>query len=300
MQETVIRLERLTKRYPNGRGIADVTFAVAPGELFGFLGPNGAGKSTTIKTLLGLLTPDSGAASVAGHDIRTESVAVRAAVGYLPSDLALYDGLTGLEQIRFSLRVRGKEGELKRALALADRLEVDLNRKIKTLSRGQKQKVAITLAMAHDPAVLIFDEPTTGLDPLAQEVLHALMREEAACGKTILFSSHILSEVESLCDRVAIIRDGRIVTVDTIQALKQQRLKRVTVEFATAAPHLADLPGVREWNFSGRRASFAWVGAPQALLTTLSAYDLVDVQIQDPSLEEVFMTFYTGKEGQSV
>jgi ABC-2 type transport system ATP-binding protein len=300
MQETVIRLERLTKRYANGRGIADLTFAVAPGELFGYLGPNGAGKSTTIRTLLGFLTPDSGAASVAGHDIRAESVAVRAAVGYLPSDLALYDGLTGLEQIRFSLRVRGKEGELKRAMALADRLEVDLNRKIKTLSRGQKQKVAITLAMAHDPAVLIFDEPTTGLDPLAQEVLHALMREEAARGKTILFSSHILSEVEALCDRVAIIRDGRIVTVDTIQALKQQRLKRVTVEFAAAAPNLADLPGVREWKLNGRRASFAWVGAPQALLATLSTHDLVDIQIQDPSLEEVFMTFYTGKEGQSV
>jgi ABC-2 type transport system ATP-binding protein len=288
---TAIHLQGLTKRYANGRGIFDLSFSVAPGELFGYLGPNGAGKSTTIKTLLGLLTPDGGSATVMGQDVRTQSVEVRRQVGYLPSDLFLYDQLTGLEQVRLSLQARG-QSDLSRAKRIAERLEVDLGRKVKTLSRGQRQKVAITLAMAHDPAVLIFDEPTTGLDPLAQEILHALMREEAARGKTILFSSHVLSEVESLCERVAIIRDGRIVTVDQIARLKQNRLKRVTVEFAGPVPSLAGAEGVREWKAEGAQASFAWVGAPRALLALLAAHEVVNIQIQDPSLEEVFMTFY--------
>lgn len=289
-----IQLQGLTKQYANGRGIFDLSFDVAPGELFGYLGPNGAGKSTTIKTLLGFLSPESGAASINGLDVRTQSVAVRGQVGYLPSDLFLYDSMTGLEQVRLSLQARGL-ADLGRAKAIAQRLEVDLDRKVKTLSRGQRQKVAITLAMAHDPAVLIFDEPTTGLDPLAQETLHGLMREEAARGKTILFSSHIMSEVEALCDRVAIIRDGRIVTVDQIARLKQNRVKRVSVEFASPAPDLSAVEGVREWKAGGAlQASFAWVGAPKALLALLADHDLTDIQIQDPTLEEVFMTFYTG------
>lgn len=289
-----IQLQGLTKQYTNGRGIFDLSFSVAPGELFGYLGPNGAGKSTTIKTLLGLLAPDSGSASVGGADVKTQSVAVRRQVGYLPSDLFLYDGMTGLEQVRLSLQARG-QWDLGRAKRIAERLEVDLDRKVKTLSRGQRQKVAITLAMAHDPAVLIFDEPTTGLDPLAQEILHQLMREEAGQGKTILFSSHIMSEVEALCDRVAIIRDGRIVTVDQIARLKQNRLKRVSVEFAGTVPDLGSVDGVREWKVEGalRAATFAWVGAPKALLTLLARHEVANIQIQDPSLEEVFMTFYT-------
>lgn len=293
-----IELQGLTKQYPNGRGIFDLTFSVAPGELFGYLGPNGAGKSTTIKSLLGFLTPERGSARILGKDVRTESVAVRQQVGYLPSDLFLYDALSGLEQVKLSLQARGRS-DLNRAKAIADRLEVDLGRKVKTLSRGQRQKVAITLAMAHDPAVLLFDEPTTGLDPMAQEILHALMREEAGRGKTILFSSHILSEVEALCERVAIIRDGRIVTVDQIARLKQNRLKRVSVEFAGPAPDLSATDSLREWQVDGERASFAWVGAPRALLALLAEHELTNIQIQDPSLEEVFMTFYaSAKEGR--
>ncbi|HLO02576.1 MAG TPA: ABC transporter ATP-binding protein [Symbiobacteriaceae bacterium] len=289
---TAIQLQALTKQYANGRGIFDLSFSVAPGELFGYLGPNGAGKSTTIKSLMGFLTPERGSATINGQDVTTQSVAVRSQVGYLPSDLFLYDAMSGLEQISLSLQARG-QSDLSRAKQIADRLEVDLGRKVKTLSRGQRQKVAITLAMAHDPAVLLFDEPTTGLDPMAQEILHGLMREEAGRGKTILFSSHILSEVEALCDRVAIIRDGRIVTVDQIARLKQNRVKRVSVEFTGPAPDLASIEGVREWKAeSATRASFAWVGAPRALLTLLAAHDLTNIQIQDPSLEEVFMTFY--------
>jgi ABC-2 type transport system ATP-binding protein len=288
--------KNLGKQYPNGKGVHGISFAVEAGELFGFLGPNGAGKSTAIRTIMGFLTPTSGSASVLGHDVVSESLAVRRAVGYLPSDITLYDYLTGEANIGFALKVRGQLQYLGRAQELARKLEVDLRRPVRTLSRGQKQKVAIVTALAHDPAVIIMDEPTSGLDPLAQEIFHSLLRAELGRGKTIFMSSHILSEVESLCRRVAIIRDGRIITQDTVAALKKQRVKRVAVEFQGAVPALTALNGVTELKLDGHRAQFTYQGPPDQLLAVLAAQPVVDLTLQDPSLEEIFMAFYAGQE----
>lgn len=291
-----IVMQNLCKQYPNGKGIHGISIAVEAGELFGFLGPNGAGKSTAIRTIMGFLTPTSGQARVLGHDVVTESLAVRRAVGYLPSDITLYDHLTGEQNIAFALKVRGRPEQITRAHDLARRLEVDLSRRIRTLSRGQKQKVAITTALAHDPQVLIMDEPTSGLDPLAQEIFHGVLREELGQGKTIFMSSHILSEVESLCHRVAIIRDGRIITQDTVAALKKQRVKRVAVEFQGAVPTLAALNGVTELKLDGHRARFTYQGPPDQLLSVLAGQPVADITLQDPSLEEIFMAFYAHQE----
>ncbi len=288
--------QNLTKRYPGGKGIQDISFAVEPGELFGFLGPNGAGKSTTIRTMMGFLSPGGGSASVLGHDVASDSLAVRRVAGYLPSDPTLYDGLTGEQNIAFALKVRGQAGQLARAQELARRLEADLQRPVRTLSRGQKQKVAIINALAHDPQVLILDEPTTGLDPLAQETFHALLREETARGKTVFMSSHILSEVESMCGQVAIIRAGKIAMQGTVAALKKQRVKRVTVEFRDTAPNLGDLPGVTELKVHGPRAQFTFHGTLDPLVAALAAQPVVDLTLQDPSLEEIFMAFYADRE----
>lgn len=292
----VIEAKGLSKQYPNGRGIFQIDLSVEQGEIFGFLGPNGAGKSTTIRTLMGFLHPQSGAASILGHDVVRDGLAVRRLVGYLPSEITLYDDLTGEQQIAFSLKVRGQQERMAQARQLAQRLGVELNRRVRTLSRGQKQKVAIVTALAHDPQVLIMDEPTTGLDPLAQEIFHTLLREEAARGKTVFISSHILSEVEGLCDRVAIIRDGRIVTTDTVSGLKTQRMKHVRVEFGGAVPDLAGLPGVTELKQEGERVRFTLVGGLDPVLAMLSAHRVIDLTVQDPSLEEIFMAFYTGQE----
>ncbi|MGQ9779523.1 MAG: ABC transporter ATP-binding protein [Bacillota bacterium] len=287
-----IGLEELRKEYRNGRGIHGLTLHVAQGEIFGFLGPNGAGKTTTIRTLLGLLRPDGGRARILGHDITAENLAVRRLTGYLPGEPALYDYLSGEENLRFSLYVRGRPDCLARGRELAARLEVDLRPKLRSLSHGQRQKVAIVVALAHDPAVLILDEPTTGLDPLAQEVFFGLLREEQAAGKTVFMSSHILSEVEALCGRVGIIRDGYLVEVNEVEALRRNRFKRVTAVFKAASPDLSRWPGVSELTVDGERVRFAYQGQILPLLKFLAEQDLVDLTMNDPSLEEVFRAFY--------
>lgn len=294
MTTMAIEIRGLTKLYPNGRGIKSVDLVVKPGEIFGFLGPNGAGKSTTIRTLMGFLYPDTGSATVLGSDVVTSGLAVREQVGYLPSEMTLYEDMTGAQNIGFSLKVRGKMAMMERANRLAQRLDVDLSRRVKTLSRGQKQKVAIINALAHDPRLLIFDEPTTGLDPLAQEIFHAMLREEVGRGKTLFMSSHVLSEVEEMCDRVAIIRDGKIVTTDTVAGLKKQRVKRVHVEFKNEVPGLAQVAGVSDLFVDGQRARFTLVGNLDPLVAHLSAHPLIDLTVQDPTLEEIFKNFYAG------
>lgn len=291
-----IEADHLTKLYPNGRGIQGVSFTVQQGEIFGFLGPNGAGKSTTIRTLMGFLTPNGGSARVLGHDVVTDSLAVRRLVGYLPSEPALYGELTGEQHLALSLRIHGKPELMGRAEALARRLEVDLGQRVRNLSRGQRQKVAIILALAHDPEVLILDEPTTGLDPLAQEVFHALLREEVGRGRTVFMSSHILAEVERMCERVAIIRSGRIVAQDSVVALKKQRVKRVAVEFRGSVPDFGALPGVMDLKVEGLRVRFTYRGPLDPLLGILAAHPVADMTVEDPSLEEIFMAFYAGEE----
>ncbi|MGE5552104.1 MAG: ABC transporter ATP-binding protein [Bacteroidota bacterium] len=287
-----LEMENLRKEYHNGRGIHGLTLQVGQGEIFGFLGPNGAGKSTTIRTLLGLLTPGSGRASVAGHDIVADSVGVRAVTGYLPSENTLYTNLSGLENLAFALEVRKAPGKIKYAKELAERLDVNLKQKLRSLSHGQRQKVAIIMALAHDPEVLIMDEPTTGLDPLVQETFFNMLREEQKAGKTIFMSSHVLSEVEALCGRVGIIRDGLLVEVNEVEALRQNRVKRLEVVFRGAVPELKGLSGVTNLNADGNRLKFAYHGQMGPLLKALSVLEVQDLTINDPSLEEVFRAFY--------
>lgn len=289
-----IELENLTKEYHNGRGIHGLTLRVGEGEIFGFLGPNGAGKSTTIRTLLGLLTPGGGRAGVAGHDIVADSVGVRRVTGYLPSENTLYTSLSGEENLRFALEVRRALPRLARAHEIAKRLDVDLRQKLRSLSHGQRQKVAITMALAHDPAVLILDEPTTGLDPLVQETFFAMLRAEQAAGKTIFMSSHVLSEVEALCGRVGIIRDGLLVETGEVEALRQNRVKHLEVTFRGTPPDVGRWPGTSEVQADGNRLRFAYHGQMQALLKALAEQEVRDLTVNDPSLEEVFRAFYQG------
>jgi ABC-2 type transport system ATP-binding protein len=286
-----VDVRSLTKLYRNGKGIREVTFSVEDGEVFGFLGPNGAGKSTAIRTMMGFMSPTSGGAAVRGFDIVKDSLEVRRCVGYLPSEVSLYRDITGIENIRFSLALRGIRDE-SRAWGLAERLGIDLKRPLKSLSRGQKQKVAIVAALAHDPTVAILDEPTTGLDPLMQEEFNELLRELQASGKTILMSSHILSDVENLCTRVAVIREGRIVALDSVEALRKRRRKRVQVVFAQPPVGLESLPGATEVSVVGLKASLSTQGDLGPLLAFLALNPVTDITIEDPSLEEVFMEFY--------
>lgn len=286
-----IQVESLTCLYRNGRGIRNIDLEVRQGEVFGFLGPNGAGKTTLIRTLLGFIHPQAGKISVLGLDAISHSRAVRARVGYLPSDPALYDFLTGQQNLDFALAVRGVKDRA-RVKDLADRLEIDLKRRLKTLSRGNKQKVAIVAALAHDPDLIILDEPTSGLDPLVQETFAALIRSEQARGKTIFMSSHVLSEVEALCDRVGVIRDGEIVTVDQVENLKKQRVKYVTAEFRDTMPDLSRVDGVRDLHVEGRKARFTFHGSVDLLIGELSRCSLIDLSLDDPPLEEIFRAFY--------
>ena len=275
-----------------------MTLQVGQGEIFGFLGPNGAGKSTTIRTLLGLLTPGGGRASVVGRDIVADSVGVRRLTGYLPSENTLYTNLSGEENLRFALEVRRAASKLAKARDLAERLGVDLKQKLRSLLHGQRQKVAIIMALAHEPAVLILDEPTTGLDPLVQETFFALLRTEQASGKTIFMSSHVLSEVEALCGRVGIIRDGLLVEVNEVDALRQHRVKRLAVTFRGTPPDIGRWDGVSEIKAEGNGLRFAYHGQMQPLLKTLAEQDVQDLTINDPSLEEVFRAFYQiGRDG---
>lgn len=286
-----MELRQLSHVYRNGRGVHGVDLTVHTGEVFGFLGPNGAGKTTLIRTILGLLRPTSGSGQVLGLDIARQSREVRRRVGYLPSDPALYDFLTGQQNLDFALAVRGVK-DRSRVQNLVERLDVDLKRRLKILSRGNKQKVAIVLALAHDPDLLILDEPTSGLDPLVQEAFYSLIREEQQRGKTIFMSSHVLAEAEALCDRVGIIRDGRMVAVDSVEGLKKQRVKHVVCEFAGQAPDLGALPGVADLRLEGRRAMFRYTGNLNPLMSLLAQGGLVDLNMADPPLEDIFLAFY--------
>ncbi len=287
-----ILVENLRKVYKNGRGIHGIDLSIDQGQIVGFLGPNGAGKSTTIRTIMGLLSPDGGHARVLGHDVVRESLSVRRAVGYVPGEFSLYSNLTGEQNIGFSLQIRDQPGKIGHARQLAERLGVDLTRRVKTLSHGQKQKVAVIAALAHEPEVIIMDEPTIGLDPLAQEVFRALLREEVARGRTVFLSSHVLSEVEELCDHVVIINNGLIVASDSVTGLKKRRVKRITVEFKGPPADLSSLRGVTGLQNDGPRFRLTLTGSIDPLISILSGKALVDLTVQDPSLEEVFMAFY--------
>ncbi len=291
---TAIEAHDLRKVYRNGRGVLGIDLDIPQGEMFGFLGPNGSGKTTTIRTLLGLTRPTGGSARVAARDVVEESLEVRRVTGYLPGDPALYDHMTGRQHLHLALSLRGIRDH-RPALEIAERLGVEMDRKVRQLSRGNRQKVAILLALAHDPEVLLLDEPTSGLDPLAQDEFRELLMDLRRRGRSIFFSSHVLPEVQALCDRVGIIRDGRLVAVDTVEGLRRSRLKDVRLHYAGEAPDFEAVSGVRDLVRKGEQVSFRIAGDPGPLFRLLGESPPVDVTIAEPSLEEVFRTYYGGE-----
>ena len=289
----VIETERLTKSYGSARGVEDVTFSVGGGEVFGFLGPNGAGKTTTIRTLLDLLHPTSGSARIFGLDSQRESVAIRSRLGNLPGDFGYGKGASGREALALLARLRGIEG-IGRAEALAKRFRADLDRPLGQLSRGNRQKVGLILATFHEPELLILDEPTSGLDPLMQEEFLALVGEERERGCAVFISSHELDEVERVCDRVGIVRGGRLIAVERIADLLGKAKRRVRLELSEPADlaELKALSGVSELTVEGRRASFLIGGDLDQAIKAIAGHSVADIEIAHPTLEEVFLTYY--------
>ncbi|MBX5468988.1 MAG: ABC transporter ATP-binding protein [Thermoleophilaceae bacterium] len=290
----VIETDQLTKRYPGGaRGIEEVTLTVERGEVFGFLGPNGAGKTTTIRTLLGFLRPTSGSARLFGLDSVRDAVAAHALLGCLLGEFRFDDELTGEQVLRLFARLRGVE-DLSPARELAERFEADLGRPLRELSRGNRQKIGLIQALFHRPPLLILDEPTSGLDPLMQEEFLAAIRERRAEGATVFLSSHNLAEVERACDRVGIIRDGRLAAVEPVRVLTERSFRHVTFTFGEPVEPaaFAALPGVSQLEADGRRVKFRLSGHADPVIKEAARHRVLDVEIEHPTLEEAFLAYY--------
>ncbi|WP_135828677.1 ABC transporter ATP-binding protein [Halorussus halobius] len=288
-----IETSGLTKYYGDTRGIEGLSFEVESGEVFGFLGPNGAGKTTAIRTLLGLLSPTAGSATVLGRDVTDESalVAAKRRLGYLPSDPGFDEGVTGRRLVEYHADLKGDE----RSDDLLDLFDAPVDREVGEYSTGNRQKLALVLTFMHDPDLVIMDEPTSGLDPLMQERLYEFVREERDRGTTVFFSSHILSEVRKVCDRVGIVRDGRLAALEGVEDLLDRSGKHVSVavedsldpgEFAFAGVHDLDVDAERG------TASFMFTGEYDALLDHLQNYRVRDLDVEEAPLEDVFMRFY--------
>jgi ABC-2 type transport system ATP-binding protein len=290
---SAVHTEGLTKRYGPRLGIEHLDLEVRSGEIFGFIGPNGAGKTTTIRLLLDLLHPTSGRATVLGLDAHRQSVEVRKATGYLPGEFGLDVRMTGRQLIGYFGRLRGMDG-LGTAQQVADRLDLDLDVPTGRLSRGNRQKYGIVQALFHNPQLLILDEPTTGLDPLVQDTFLQMLREARGEGRTVFLSSHILSEVERVCDRVAIVRGGRLAALETTESLLEKRRKRVTLVFSEPvdAEAFARLPGVSDVLVRGNAISLRLRDGVDAVVKLASQHSLIDLSVEHPSLDEVFMGYY--------
>ena len=294
-----IETEKLTKTYGKSRGIEDLDLAVEEGEVFGFLGPNGAGKTTTIRTLLGFLRPTGGRGEVFGLDIRRESVEIRARVGNLPGEFALEDRMTGEGLLKYFARLRGVK-DLGYAHELVERLGAELHRPMRRLSRGNKQKIGLVQAMFHRPPLLILDEPTGGLDPLVQEEFLDIIEEVRAEGRTVFFSSHNLAEVERVCDRVGIIRGGRLAAVETTETLVDKSFRHVKLSFAESVdpgPFEA-LAGIRDLKSDGTKISFTLYDDLDEMVKLAARHRVVNLEYERPSLEEIFLTYYQHEEGR--
>ena len=291
--DPVIRTEKLTKAYGSHRGIIDIDLEVTEGEAFGFLGPNGAGKTTTIRTLLDHIRPTSGRATIFGIETTVDPVGIHRRIGYLPGEFALYDKLTGGQTIEYFANLRGGVDATYQK-QLLQRLDLDPSRKFKEYSKGNKQKVGLVVALQHSPDLLMLDEPTSGLDPLVQQTFYELIREAKTDGRTIFLSSHILSEVEKTCDRVAIIRDGRLVKVDRTEALRDLAHHEVELRFAGDPPMgaFAVLPGVSDVTADGNVLKMRVSGSITPVVREAANYELLDFVSREPSLEETFLAQY--------
>jgi ABC-2 type transport system ATP-binding protein len=294
-QDLAIQIQGLTKTYGEVQALRGIDLEVKRGEIFGFLGPNGAGKTTTIRCLLDMIRPDGGKASLLGIDPQVNPVAVQAITGYLPGEMQFYDNLTVERQLRFFSDMRNgrvKWGDVRR---LAERLDLDLKPQIKNLSKGNKQKVGVIQALMHRPELLLLDEPTSGLDPLMQQEVVGLLREANAAGATIFFSSHIMSEVEHVANRVGIIRKGEIVEVAETSILTQRTLNRLTVRFkqAVEVSDLGNLPEVEILSrVDGNSLTLQVTGDMEKLIRVLGGLPVLDLESERPSLEEIFMSYY--------
>ena len=289
---SIVEIKNLTKYYGGVRGIEDVTLNIEEGEIFGFIGPNGAGKSTTIRTILSLIHKTSGEARIFGLDCEKDRVEILKDVGYLPSEVFYYDNMKVADLLKYSASFYKKDCT-KRIAELSSALDLDLNRKIDDLSFGNKKKIGIVQGLLHEPKLIILDEPTGGLDPLMQKTFFELIRKENEKGATVLFSSHILSEVQKICDRVAIIKEGGIIKVEKISEMTANSYKHFIIEIKGGErPDYSKKKGVSGFNVSGGSISFVYYGEINEILRDIVKYDIANIQIVEPDLEEIFMHFY--------
>ena len=283
-----IQLSNLTKYYGKSRGILNLNLDVKEGEFFGFIGPNGAGKSTTIRTLLGLITPSSGQAKIFDETIRRRNPQIRSHIGYLPSEAVFYRGIKVKDLLKLSADLHHKNCSAEREI-LCRRLQLDVNRTVDELSFGNRKKVAIVSALQHQPKLLILDEPTSGLDPLMQREFFHIIRERNEQGATVFLSSHVLSEIQRNCTRAAIIREGRIIACDRVEALSKTNAKRISVQGQVSLDSLEEIRDLKE---NDGIFSFLYGGDIHRLLETLSAGTITDLSISDPDLDEIFLHYY--------
>ena len=292
----IIEINNLSKSYGKSRGIVDVSFNVEEGEIFGFIGPNGAGKSTTIRTLLALIYPTGGSATIFGKDCIKYSNEILKDVGYLPSEVFYYDGMKVIDLLKYSASFYKKDCS-KKMIDIAKALDLDLHKKIEDLSFGNKKKVGIVQGLLHSPKLIILDEPTSGLDPLIQQTFFELIKEENKYGATVLFSSHILSEVQKVCDRVAIIKEGKIVKVEKISTLQESSYKKIAVEAATSIAHnFFSIEGVTNLIVKDKDASFLYKGNLNNIISKLTELDIKNFTVAEPDLEEIFLHYYEKEE----
>ncbi|MBL4934412.1 ABC transporter ATP-binding protein [Clostridium sp. YIM B02515] len=288
---SVVEIKNLTKNYGKARGIIDVNLNVEQGEVFGFIGPNGAGKSTTIRTLLGLIAPTSGTAAIFGKNC-IEHPEVRQELGYLPSEVFYYDNMRVIDLLKYSASFYNKDCT-KRIKELAEIMDLDLKKKIDDLSFGNKKKVGIVQGLLHEPKLIILDEPTSGLDPLMQQKFFELIDQENKKGATVFFSSHILSEVQKMCSRVAFIKDGRIIKTEKMSTLQENNYKRISIEAKSNITREAfNLNGVSDFECKRNTASFIFKGNINSIMKKISEIELRNISIDEPDLEEIFMHYY--------
>lgn len=287
-----IKTVNLTKYYGKARGIIELNLSVEKGECFGFIGPNGAGKSTTIRTLLGLISPTAGSVRIFGKDIAKEKEAILQDIGYLPSEAVFYPGMKVKDILKLSADMRKKDCT-EEAKTLCDRLQLDTSRKVDELSFGNRKKVAIVCALQSNPALLILDEPTGGLDPLMQREFFDIIRQRNRKGTTVFLSSHVLSEVQRNCTRAAVIREGEVIACDSVDALSKTSAKRISVH---GSVDLKDLDGIKDMKTADKAVSFLYSGDMNRLIQRLSEGDIFDLNVSEPDLEEIFLHYYE-KEG---
>ena len=299
--QVAIRTEELTKHYGDVKALIDLDLSVERGEIFGFLGPNGAGKTTMIRTILDEIRPTSGKATIVGLDSHADSVEIRNYIGYVPGDLALYPNLTGKDTITYFANLRGGV-DWSYVDDLADRLDADLSKKVGDLSSGNRQKVGLIQAFMNKPEVLIMDEPSSGLDPLMQREFQSLMREVIANGSTVFLSSHTLSEVQRVADRVGIIRHGKLIALEAVADLRSKGIRKVELIFDTPVDGaiFEPLPGVGDVAVQNHHVTLSFTGQMETLLRVVTErYTLLDISTQEADLEEIFLTYYRDEEEAS-